>query len=130
MGEMHVDCAPAAFTVGRMLNWVALDKVFRSLADPWRRHMIECLCDRQASVSWLAEHLPLSLPTILQHLQVLEENGLIHTEKIGRKRVCRIEPQALRLLDQWISPRRRLWNRRLQLFLETPDAGSPAAGSR
>jgi DNA-binding transcriptional ArsR family regulator len=92
--------------------------------------MIECLCDRQASVSWLAEHLPLSLPTILQHLQVLEENGLIHTEKIGRKRVCRIEPQALRLLDQWISPRRRLWNRRLQLLLETPDAGSPAAGSR
>jgi hypothetical protein len=49
-----------------MLNWVALDKVFKSLADPWRRHMTECLCDRQASVSWLAEHLPLSLATIPQ----------------------------------------------------------------
>jgi len=97
-----------------MLNYIALDKTFHSLADPTRRYMIECLCDGEASVSWLAQHLPLGLPTILQHLQVLEESGLIHTEKIGRKRVCRIEPQPLRMLDQWLTPRRRLWERRLQ----------------
>jgi DNA-binding transcriptional ArsR family regulator len=100
-----------------MLNCVALDKVFKSLADPWRRHMIECLCDGEASVSYLAEHLPLSLSAILKHLQVLEENGLIHTEKVGRQRICRIEPQALQLLDQWVSPRRKVWDHRLQRLL-------------
>jgi DNA-binding transcriptional ArsR family regulator len=97
-----------------MLNWVALDRIFDALADPTRRYMVECLCEGEASVSWLAEHLPLSLPTILQHLHVLEANGLIHTEKIGRKRICRIEPQSLRLLDQWVTPRRRVWDKRLQ----------------
>jgi DNA-binding transcriptional ArsR family regulator len=98
-----------------MLNCVAVDKIFRALADPTRRYIIECLCDGDASVSRLAEHLPLSLPTILQHLEMLEESGLIHTEKTGRKRICSIEPQSLRPLDQWITPRRRLWDRRLQL---------------
>ena len=68
-------------------------------------------------MSWLAEHLPLGLPAILQHLQVLEENGLIHTEKIGRQRICRIEPQSLRLLDQWVTPRRRVWDSRLRDLL-------------
>jgi DNA-binding transcriptional ArsR family regulator len=97
-----------------MLNWVALDKIFRALSDPTRRYMVDCLCDGEASVSWLAEHLPLSLPAILQHLQVLEQNGVIRTEKIGRQRLCRIEPQSIRLLDQWVTPRRRVWDRRLQ----------------
>jgi len=100
-----------------MLNWVALDRIFRALADPTRRYMVECLCDGEASVSWLAEHLPLSLATILQHLQVLEDNGLIRTEKIGRQRICRIEPQSLRLLDRWITPRRRVWDARLRDLL-------------
>ena len=100
-----------------MLDWVALDKLFRALADPTRRYIVECLCDGEASVSWLAEHLPLSLATILQHLRVLENNGLIRTEKKGRQRICRIEPQSLRLLDQWIKPRRRVWDTRLQDLL-------------
>jgi len=78
--------------------------------------MIEFLCDGEAPVGWLAEHLPLHLSGILQHLEVLEESGLIHTERTGRKRICRIEPEALRLLDHWIIPRRRLWDRRLQRF--------------
>jgi DNA-binding transcriptional ArsR family regulator len=94
-----------------MLNWVALDKIFMCLAHPWRRFMVEALCDGEASVSWLAEHLPLSLPTILKHLRILEQSGVIRTEKTGRKRMCRIEPQALRLLDQWIAPRRGLIRR-------------------
>jgi len=96
-----------------MLNCAALDKVFMSLAHPWRRYMVEQLCYEQASVSQLAELLPLGLPMLLQHLQVLEQNGLIHTERIGRERICRIEPQALRLLDQWVRPRRRVWDRAL-----------------
>jgi len=117
MPEKRVDCTGAGLTVTPMLNWVALDRIFRALADPTRRYMVECLCDGEASVSWLAEHLPLSLATILQHLQVLEDNGLIRTEKIGRQRICRIEPQSLRLLDRWITPRRRVWDTRLRDLL-------------
>jgi len=101
-----------------MLNCVALDKVFKSLADPWRRHMVEALCDGEASVSWMSEHLPLTLSAILKHLQVLERSGVIHTEKIGRQRICRIEPRALELVDRWVTPRRRVWDRRLERLLE------------
>jgi DNA-binding transcriptional ArsR family regulator len=96
-----------------MLNYRELDNVFRGLADPTRRLIVERLCNGDASVSVLLEPLPISLAAILQHLQVLEETGLIHTEKVGRVRTCRLEPQALRLLDQWIARRRSLWERRL-----------------
>lgn len=76
---------------------------------------MECLSDgRPASVGQIAEPLPIALATILQHLKVLEASGLVHTQKVGRVRTCRIEPQALQLLDDWITPRRRLWDRRLQ----------------
>ena len=98
-----------------MLNGVALDGIFHALSDPWRRWIVECLCDGEpASVGQIAEALPIALATILRHLQVLEASGLIHTQKVGRVRTCRIEPQALQLLDDWITRRRRLWDRRLQ----------------
>lgn len=98
-----------------MLNCVALDRTFHALSDRWRRWIVECLSDgRPASVSQIAEPLPIALATILRHLKVLENSGLIHTQKVGRVRTCRIEPQALQLLDDWITPRRRLWDRRLQ----------------
>jgi DNA-binding transcriptional ArsR family regulator len=103
-----------------MLDCVALDKIFHALADPTRRFMIEALCDGEASVSWLAEPFPLSLPVILRHLRVLETGGLIQTEKDGRNRICRIEPQGLRLLDRWIAHRRRVWDHRLQAPLRWP----------
>jgi DNA-binding transcriptional ArsR family regulator len=96
-----------------MLNYRALDQVFRALADPRRRLIIERLSEGDASVSELAEPLPMSLVAVMQHVQVLEETGVIHTEKVGRVRTCRLEPQALRLLDQWIARRRSLWERRL-----------------
>jgi DNA-binding transcriptional ArsR family regulator len=86
--------------------------VFRALADPTRRAIIERLSDGDASVSDLAEPLPISLAAVVQHVQALEQSGLIHTEKAGRVRTCRLEPQALRLLDQWITQRRSLWQRR------------------
>ncbi len=95
-----------------MLNYRALDALFRGLADPTRRFILERLSYGDASVSLLAEPLPMSVAAVLQHLQVLEETGLIHTEKVGRVRTCRLEPQALRLLDQWVRRQRSLWERR------------------
>jgi DNA-binding transcriptional ArsR family regulator len=55
----------------------------------------------------------MSLPAVVQHLQVLEESGLVRSEKVGRVRTCRIESAALRSAERWISQRRGSWERRL-----------------
>jgi DNA-binding transcriptional ArsR family regulator len=90
-----------------------LDDVFRALADPSRRSMVERLTRGSASVSDLAEPLPISLPAVLQHLHVLEESGLVRSEKVGRVRTCTIEPAALRSAESWLTQRRAGWERRL-----------------
>jgi DNA-binding transcriptional ArsR family regulator len=90
-----------------------LDVAFHALADAGRRSMLERLCRGPASVSELAEPLAMSLSAVVQHLQVLEASGLVRSEKIGRVRTCRVEPQALRTAEQWISARRTNWERRL-----------------
>lgn len=90
-----------------------LDRVFQALADPTRRVMVERLSRGPASVSTLARPLSLSLPAVMQHLQVLEASGLVRSEKVGRVRTCRIEPAALRPVEQWVARRRASWERRL-----------------
>jgi DNA-binding transcriptional ArsR family regulator len=102
-----------------------LDRVFQALADPSRRVMVERLSRGPASVSELAKPLPMSLQAVVQHLQVLEASGLVHTEKAGRVRTCRIEPTVLRSAEDWISERRTAWERRLdklgEFLAEHPD---------
>jgi len=90
-----------------------LDRVFHALADPSRRSIVDQLVRGPASVSALAEPLRMSLPAVLQHLQVLEESGLVRTEKVGRVRTCRIEVAALQPAERWIHERRAGWERRL-----------------
>lgn len=97
-----------------MLNQsAALDLMFQALADPGRRMMVERLSRGPASVSELAKPMAMSLPAVVQHLQVLEASGLVSTQKVGRVRTCQIEPAALQLAEQWINERRTLWERRL-----------------
>ena len=97
-----------------MLNYQGqLDLMFQALADPGRRVMVERLTRGPASVSELAEPLDMSLPAVVQHLQVLEASGLVRSQKVGRVRTCRIEPMALRRAEQWIAARRTTWERRL-----------------
>ena len=91
----------------------ALDLVFHALGDPTRRRMVERLSRGPASVSELAKPLDMSLPTVLQHLELLEASGLVHTEKKGRVRSCRIEPKALDTVEHWIRQRRMSWERKL-----------------
>src|SRR5436853_6403258 len=96
--------------------------MFQALADPTRRAMIERLARGPTSVSELARPLAMSLPAVMQHLAVLEGSGLVRSEKIGRVRTCRIEPQALSLAEQWIGNRRIEWERQLDRlgdYLET-----------
>jgi DNA-binding transcriptional ArsR family regulator len=96
--------------------------VFHALADPARRSMVERLSRGPASVSDLARPLAMSLPAVVQHLQVLELSGLVRSEKVGRVRTCRIQKQALDPVQQWMSERRREWDQRLDRledYLET-----------
>ena len=92
---------------------LSLDALFHALADPTRRALVERLTRGPASVSALAHPLAMSLPAVMQHLQVLEESGLVCTQKVGRVRTCRLEPLALRTAEQWITERRARWERRL-----------------
>jgi DNA-binding transcriptional ArsR family regulator len=106
-----------------MLNRSAtLDLTFQALADPARRSMLAQLSRGPASVSELARPLDMSLPAVMQHLAVLEGSGLVRSEKVGRIRTCRMEPQALSHAERWINERRIEWGRhldRLGEYLET-----------
>lgn len=97
-----------------MVNgWENLDRVFQALGDPSRRAMVARLVVGPASVSQLAEPLPMSLPAVVQHLGVLESAGLVSTEKVGRVRTCRLEPEVLRRAESWLGDQRTAWEDRL-----------------
>jgi len=104
-----------------------LDHVFHALADPTRRGMVERLVRGPATVSELSRPLDMSLPAVLQHLQVLEASGLVRSEKVGRVRTCHVEPAALRTIERWIAERQATWERRFDrlgeiLAEQPPDA--------
>lgn len=90
-----------------------VDRVFHALGDSTRRAMMERLSEGPMSVSLLAEPFKMSLAAIVQHLQILEEAGLVKTEKVGRVRSCRIEAEGLDLAAIWIDARRPEWARKL-----------------
>jgi DNA-binding transcriptional ArsR family regulator len=107
-----------------MMNY-ELDKTFAALADPARRAMVERLVQGPASVSELAKPLPMSLPAVMLHLKVLEDSGLVTSRKEGRVRTCRIEPMMLSQAEQWVSERRRMWERNLDRLGQFLDEEEP-----
>jgi DNA-binding transcriptional ArsR family regulator len=111
-------------------NTAAIDQVFHALAEPARRVIVERLSLGSASVSALAEPLDMTLAAVVQHVQSLEQSGLIWTEKIGRVRMCHIEPRALSVAEQWIAARRDLWERRLDRLGQILQEGSTRARRR
>jgi DNA-binding transcriptional ArsR family regulator len=90
-----------------------LDRTFRALADPSRRSIVGRLSEGPASVSALAEPLAMSLPAVVQHLEVLQKSGIVRSEKVGRVRTCRLEPAPMREVEQWIAQHRQVWEGRL-----------------
>ncbi|MGJ4746927.1 ArsR/SmtB family transcription factor [Leptospira sp. SA-E8] len=109
-----------------MLNNSSLDRIFYALSDPTRRDIVERLSKKSASVSELASPLDMSMAAVVQHVQILEESGLIKTQKIGRVRSCRVETNSLELIENWLNQRRKFWERnldRLGEFLEKTEKG-------
>lgn len=84
-----------------------LDELFHALADGCRRAMIERLTNGPASVSQLAEPFDMALPTVVQHLQMLERAGIVMSEKVGRVRTYQLASDALVPVNAWIVARRR-----------------------
>ncbi|RWM10733.1 metalloregulator ArsR/SmtB family transcription factor [Mesorhizobium sp.] len=93
-----------------------IDGIFRALADPTRRRVVELLNRSPASVSELAEPFEMALPSFVEHLKVLEGCGLVQSEKAGRVRTYRLAPEPLKLAEDWLVEQRALWERRLDRF--------------
>ena len=108
-----------------MLNNTAqLDRLFNALSDRSRRVMVERLSRGPAPVSELARPLAMSLPSVMQHLEVLKAAGLVHSKKVGRVRTCSIQPKALSRVEYWLNARRVEWEQRLDrlgAYLESDD---------
>jgi DNA-binding transcriptional ArsR family regulator len=92
---------------------VRLDRVFQALADPTRRAVLERLSSGPAPVSELAQPFRMALPSFSQHLEVLENCGLVRSRKTGRVRTYRLAPRPLKVAEHWMVTQRANWERRL-----------------
>ena len=95
-----------------------IHRIFHALGDPTRRAIVERLSEGPISVSQLTLPLNMTMAAVVQHIQVLEESGLVHTEKLGRVRTCRIQPSGFTLAEQWIRDRRAVWEKRFDRLEE------------
>lgn len=102
-------------------NRLKFDRLFHALGDPTRRAILERLSTRPLSVSRLATPLQITLTAVAQHLRILEQSGLVRTEKLGRVRRCRIEPTGFSLLEQWLRDHRLAWEQRFDRLGELLD---------
>jgi DNA-binding transcriptional ArsR family regulator len=103
-----------------------LNAVFAALADPTRRAIIERLASGEASVTELAEPFAMSLPAITKHLKVLERAGLITRGKEAQWRPCRLAPEPLREVSDWVEQYRQFWEQsfdRLEDYLRELQTG-------
>ncbi len=115
--------------VHRMANHdLQLNAAFHALSDPTRRAVIHRLVQGAAPVKELAEPFGMGLPAFLKHLRVLEDSGLIATEKTGRRRICRVREDRLGDATAWIAAQRALWRAsadRLADYVETQMGDDP-----
>ncbi len=90
----------------------SLDAAFHALADPTRRAVISRLTRGPAPVTELAKPFAMGLPSFMKHLRILEKDGLISSEKVGRVRTCRVNSERLTSAENWLAEQRRLWQAR------------------
>jgi DNA-binding transcriptional ArsR family regulator len=109
---------------------MTLDTTFSALADPTRRAILARLARGETTVQDLAEPFAMSLPAISKHLKVLERAGLISRSREAQWRPCRIEPRALKDVDDWLDHYRRFYDEsfdRLDSYLKTLQNKEPKA---
>src|SRR5262249_5040225 len=90
-----------------------LDRVFEALADPTRRAVLRRLTRGSAAMTALARPFDIALPSVAQHLDVLEDGGLVRSKKVGRVRTYELVPRRIRAAEDWLSRQRQIWERRL-----------------
>jgi DNA-binding transcriptional ArsR family regulator len=95
--------------------------VFHALGDATRRDMVERLTDTALSLSALAAPYDMTLTAVSQHLAILEAAGLVASEKVGRVRTAKLNPEGLAVMDTWLKNRRSLWQRRLEALGDVLD---------
>ncbi|MCB9762395.1 MAG: winged helix-turn-helix transcriptional regulator [Alphaproteobacteria bacterium] len=107
-----------------ILNNKQLNQTFSALADPTRRAMLEQLAQGDATLTELAEHFDLSMPTLSRHLRVLEQAGLVTRTRDGVRRPATLNAAPLRPASAWLDRYARFWNRKIdhleQLLLDLP----------
>jgi DNA-binding transcriptional ArsR family regulator len=104
-----------------------LDRLFQALGDPTRRAIVDRLAEGPASVSRLAEPLGVTVTAIAQHLHVLEQCGVVRTEKVGRVRTASLVPDGLTPVERWARDRRSMLEKRLDLLAEILGEGDQAS---
>jgi DNA-binding transcriptional ArsR family regulator len=107
---------------------MSLDATFSALADPTRRAILARLALGETSVTELAKPFAMSMPAVSKHLKVLEHAGLIVRSRDAQWRPCRIEPRALKVVDDWLENYRRFFDEsldRLDAYLKQLQAKQP-----
>ena len=102
--------------VSEMVHSAAADEVFHALSNPTRRKVLERLSVGPATVSELAAPFDMQLPSFVQHLSVLEHSRLVKSKKRGRVRTYEIAPERFKVVEDWLTARRQLWEARLDRF--------------
>jgi DNA-binding transcriptional ArsR family regulator len=117
--EIRLQIARARSTVNHMVHYQArLDTTFAALSDVTRRGVLEQLWRSDASVTELARRFRMTLTGMKKHIGVLEQAGLVTTEKVGRVRTCRLGPRRLEEEAAWIERHRELWSARFDALDE------------
>ena len=99
-----------------MVQPAVADDVFRALSNSTRRKVLEQLSAGPATVSELAAPFDMALPSFVLHLSVLEQSRLVKSKKRGRVRTYQIAPERLRIVENWLTQRRQVWEARLDRF--------------
>jgi DNA-binding transcriptional ArsR family regulator len=113
------------------MDKLSLDTTFSALSDPTRRAILARLALGETSVTELAKPFAMSLPAVSKHLKVLERAGLIARSREAQWRPCRIEPRALKDIDDWLGHYRRFFDEsldRLDDYLKRLQAADPKLG--
>ncbi|MFZ6010787.1 MAG: ArsR/SmtB family transcription factor [Bacteroidota bacterium] len=90
--------------------------VFQAIADPTRREIIDLLSQQPMNLNAIAQHFDVTRPAISNHIRILNECGIIVIERVGRERFCKIQPDRLKQVSDWIGKYEELWVQKIESF--------------